>query len=215
MGNENNDYIEYFAKFHLEFLYRSHNLSFKKSESPDFLSKRNKIGLEVTRACIQEWKQRDDIAEKYFNQGMSFEDIKTRVELDCKHGFDGELYDIDGIAAYSPVKGMYDTAIHVENIIESIENKTEKLSKYEKCNEYWLYVWNFYLLVDEEMICSVNEHFAQMKQGLQFSRIYIRIDDKLYLLKKNKPFQIYKTNPQTYNYLRRQALLAVEQQTKK
>ena len=136
MGKKENDFYEYFAKYHIESLYKTQNLSFKKSERPDFLSERNSIGLEVTRAYIEEWKQRDAVVEKYLGKGLSFLEVKRRVEADCKHGFEGRLFDINGTAAYSPTKGMYNTKIHELKITESIEEKTELLENYKKCYEF-------------------------------------------------------------------------------
>ncbi len=207
MRKKENEFYEYFAKHHLESLYKAQNLCFRKSESPDFLSEGNAIGLEVTRAYIKKWKQLDSIVEKYFGKGLSFKEIRSRVDGDCKNGFDGELINLDGMTAYSPIKGMYNTKIHEQNIIERIIEKTKMLDNYEECYEFWLYIWNFYMLVDEGTIRRVNEFYLKMKQSIQFLKIFIRVGEDLYLLQKGKPVEIYKTNQTTYNEMRKLALV--------
>ena len=54
-------YVEYYAKLHAERAMRLWPMRLFKSERPDFLSKRRELGMEVTRAAIEELVRRADL----------------------------------------------------------------------------------------------------------------------------------------------------------
>ena len=76
-------YVEYYAKLHAERAMRLWPMRLFKSERPDFLSKRRELGMEVTRAAIEEWAQQEADMNRTFGDEMPGEAVEQTILADC------------------------------------------------------------------------------------------------------------------------------------
>ena len=63
-------YVEYYAKLHAERAMKLWPMRFAKSDRPDFLTRHGEIGMEVTRAALEEWAQPDADMNRAFGDEM-------------------------------------------------------------------------------------------------------------------------------------------------
>ena len=75
-------YVEYYAKLHVDRAMRLWPTFLKKSERPDFISKRRELGMEVTRAAIEEWAQQEADMNRTFGDEMPGEAVEQTILAD-------------------------------------------------------------------------------------------------------------------------------------
>ena len=75
---------KYFAKLHADRAMRLWPHFLQKSERPDFLSKHGELGMEVTRAAIEEWAQQEADMNRHFGGDMPGEAVEQAILADCE-----------------------------------------------------------------------------------------------------------------------------------
>lgn len=184
----------------------SRDFKFQEERNPDFISTDGSLGLEVVNSKFEKWKQLDSIVHKHFNQGLSANEIKRRVDSECKNGFEGSIYSIGNVAAYSPVKdGAFDTGILVNRVIEIIREKTNLLMNYQKCNKYWLYIFTETSLIDETEVEKINISYQNSKDIKIYDRIFILVPPRIYILEYGKEISRRRFTRITNSYLSKKA----------
>ncbi len=175
-------YVEYYAKLHAERAMRLWPMRLVKSERPDFISKRGEIGMEVTRAAIEEWAQQEADMNRQFGDEMPGEAVEQIILADCAcdepiaNGTeDGEKESIFELPR--DVKEM-----HIGRIIERIEDKTKALKEYRLCRENWLYVFSETTGLEREDLQRVQASFDAMAGEPLFDKILIKVGCQLYVL---------------------------------
>ena len=177
-------FYELYACNHVKLICLPKVVDFIKNESPDFITSDGAIGLEVVRSKIQKWKQLDSIVEKHFNKGLSANEIIDKVGKECKHGFEGSIIDLNGVAAYSPVKeGFFDTEILANRVIDVINDKTKLLESYLECKEYWLYVFTETSLIDAIEVDRINNVYQKLEYKKHYECVYILAPPNMFILK--------------------------------
>jgi len=76
-------YVEYYAKLHADRAMRLWPTFLQKSERPDFISKHGELGMEVTRAAIEEWAQQEADMNRHFGDEMPGEAVEQEILADC------------------------------------------------------------------------------------------------------------------------------------
>ena len=173
-------YVEYYAKLHAERAMKLWPLRLIKSERPDFISKHDELGLEVTRAAIEEWAQQEADMNRHFGDEMPGEAVEQTILAECDddtiaNGANGEgpmLFELP-----PDVKEM-----HIGRIIERITDKTNVLEAYHLCKENWLYIFSETVGLDREDILRI-QVFIDLQQGkLLFDKVLIKVGCLLYVL---------------------------------
>jgi len=173
-------YVEYYAKLHAERAMKLWPLRFVKSERPDFVTRHGEIGLEVTRAAIEEWAQQEADMNRAFGDEMPGEAIEQTILADCEedaianNSEDGE----ENILFELPpdVKDM-----HIGRVMERIADKTKALTEYRLCKENWLYVFSETTGLDRDDMQRVQAFVDAQTEELRFDKILIKVGCLLYV----------------------------------
>ncbi len=175
-------YVEYYAKLHTDRAMRLWPFFLQKSERPDFISKRRELGMEVTRAAIEEWAQQEADMNRHFGDEMPGEAIEQTILADC---------DCDDTIANGAEDGEEDSLfelpkdvkeMHVGRIIERIEDKTRALKEYTLCRENWLYVFSETTGIDRGDMLRVQTFFDTQEADLRFDKVLVKVGCQLYVL---------------------------------
>lgn len=175
-------YVEYYAKLHTERAMRLWPMRLMKNERPDFITKRGEIGMEVTRAAIEEWAQQEADMNRHFGEDMPGEAVEQIILADCdcddaiaNGAEDGEeegLFELP-----RDVKEM-----HVGRIIERIEDKTKALKEYRLCRENWLYVFSETTGLEREDVQRIQTFFDVQDGTRLFDKVLVKVGCQLYVL---------------------------------
>lgn len=76
-------YVEYYAKLNVDLVMKLRPTFLKKSERPDFVSSHREVGLEVTRAVIEQWAQQEADMNRHFGPDMPGEAVEQDILFDC------------------------------------------------------------------------------------------------------------------------------------
>jgi hypothetical protein len=144
-------YFEYYAKLHIDYACNFSPRYLKKSERPDFVSAENKLGLEVTRAVIEEWARREAVVKRHLKNSRRDFSLMRRIEADRKNDYPGEPQHAAGTNGDTQPQHA---KIHTDRIIERIDEKTNMLSQYQACTQQWLYVFSETLILKATMTIS-------------------------------------------------------------
>ena len=180
-------YVEYYAKLHAERAMKLWPLRFFKSERPDFLTRRGEIGMEVTRAAIEEWAQQEADMNRAFGSEMPGEAVEQTILADCECDTDAiangeECGDVIPLFELPPdVKEM-----HIGRVIERIADKTRALKEYRLCKENWLYVFSETTGIDREDMLRVQAFVDSQNDTLLFNKILVKVGCLLYVLCKGE-----------------------------
>lgn len=202
-------YVEYYAKLHVDAVMRLNPLCLQKSERPDFVSRRREIGLEVTRAVIEEWAQQEADMNRQFGADLPGEAVERTMLADCENGDFEKKEQEDGFSVLLELpQNVRD--LHTARIIERIEDKTQSLKEYQRCNTNWLYVYSETLGLKEEDVARLQAHVDAQRGEMLFDTVFVKVGCKLYLLRKNEETQ-FKTLGwrQSYRTLRRARAIAL------
>ena len=153
-----------------------------KSERPDFLSKRRELGMEVTRAAIEEWAQQEADMNRQFGDEMPGEAVEQTILADC---------DCDDTIANgaedSEEEGLFELPrdvkeMHIGRIMERIEDKTKALKEYTLCRENWLYVFSETTGLERSDLLRIQSFFNAQEDTLRFDKVLIKVGCQLYVL---------------------------------
>jgi len=178
-------YVEYYAKLHAERAMKLWPFLLRKSERPDFVSKRGELGMEVTRAAIEEWAQQEADMNRHFGDDMPGEAVEQGILADCdcgamrggaKNGGPPPLFELS-----QDVKRM-----HICRIIERIEDKTHALREYRLCRENWLYVFSETTGLDRGDMLEVQAFFAAQQGAPLFDKVLVKVGCRLYILSRGE-----------------------------
>jgi hypothetical protein len=178
-------YVEYYAKLHADRAMMLWPHFLQKSERPDFISKRGELGMEITRAAIEEWAKQEADMNRHFGDGMPGEAVEQSILADCnidtiangaKEGEDSLLFELP-----PDVKEM-----HVGRIIERITDKTIALKGYQPCRENWLYIFSETTGLDRADMLRVQAFVDVQEEALLFDKILVKVGCLLYVLARGE-----------------------------
>lgn len=180
-------YVEYYAKIHAERAMKLWPMRFFKNERPDFITKRGEIGMEVTRAAIEEWAQQEADMNRHFGDEMPGEAVEQDIlaDCDCDDTIANGAEDGEGESLFElphDVKEM-----HIGRIIERIEDKTKALKEYQLCRENWLYVFSETTGLERDDMIRVQKFFDKQAGKLLFDKVLVKVGCELYVLVRGEP----------------------------
>jgi hypothetical protein len=180
-------YVEYYAKLHAERAMKLWPMRLVKNERPDFISKRGEIGMEVTRAAIEEWAQQEADMNRHFGDEMPGEAVEQDILADCdcddtiangaEDGAEEGLFELP-----HDVKEM-----HIGRIMERIEDKTKALKEYQLCRENWLYVFSETTGLEREDMTRIQAFYDAQEGALLFDKVLVKVGCDLYVLVRGEP----------------------------
>jgi hypothetical protein len=175
-------YVEYYAKLHADRAMRLWPHFLQKSERPDFLSKHGELGMEVTRAAIEEWAQQEADMNRHFGGDMPGEAVEQAILADCDNEntiANGTEEGEDSFAIELPpdVKEM-----HIGRIIERIADKTLARKGYQPCHACWLYIFSEPPGLDRTDMLRVQAFVNEQEDALLFDKILVKVGCLLYVL---------------------------------
>ena len=175
-------YVEYYAKLHAERAMRLWPMRLFKSERPDFLSRHGELGMEVTRAAIEEWAQQEADMNRQFGDEMPGEAVEQTILADC------DCDDTIANGAENPEEeGLFELPLdvkemHIGRIIERIEDKTKALKEYTLCRENWLYVFSETTGLERNDLLRIQAFFNALEGAPLFDKVLIKVGCQLYVL---------------------------------
>lgn len=175
-------YVEYYAKLHTDRAMKFWPFFLKKGERPDFISKRRELGMEVTRAAIEEWAQQEADMNRSFGDEMPGEAVEQTIlaDCDCDDAIANGAEDGEEEGLFELPKDVKD--MHIGRIIERIEDKTKALKEYVLCRENWLYVFSETTGIDRDDMLRVQTFFDQQEGELLFDKVLVKVGCQLYVL---------------------------------
>jgi hypothetical protein len=179
-------YFEYYAKYHIDSALKLRRGFFIKSERPDFVSAHGEVGLEVTRAVIEEWVRQEAAVGRKFGKDISDDMVRQNSRTGTNDALLSRLDLTRDLSNGDTGGDPMDAEIHIGRAIERIEGKTKLLTEYQPCGEYWLYLYSETLHLNADDICKIAEHVDQMPQEKKFARILIKVGGSLYVLQRGK-----------------------------
>ena len=181
-------YVEYYAKLHTDRAMRFWPTYLKKSERPDFITKNRELGMEVTRAAIEEWAQQEADMNRTFGDEMPGEAVEQTILADCDCDTDaisnGTEQDGEPSILFElppDVKEM-----HIGRIMERIADKTLALKEYQLCRENWLYVFSETTGIDRSDMLRVQAFYDAQTDELLFSQVLVKVGCVLYVLRRGE-----------------------------
>lgn len=179
-------YFEYYAKYHIDSALKLWRGFFIKSERPDFVSARGEVGLEVTRAVIEEWARQEAAVGKKFGKDISDDMVRQNNQTGTNDALLTRLDLTRDLSNGDTGGDPLDAEIHIGRAIERIEGKTKLLPDYQPCDEYWLYLYSETLHLNADDISRIAQHAEQMPQKQKFRMIFIKVGGSLYVLESGK-----------------------------
>ncbi len=205
-------YVEYYAKLHAERAMKLWPMRLVKNERPDFVSKRHELGLEVTRAAIEQWAQQEADMNRAFGDEMPGEAIEQSILADCDASAAAGDEQTPIFELPQDVKDM-----HIGRILERVADKTRLLKEYERCRENWLYIFSETTGLDREDMLRVQAYVDAQDAVPRFDQILVKVGCLLYVLKKGDELSAVALGGRTLYRLHRKAkrLAAIEGKTTK
>ena len=175
-------YVEYYAKLHTDRAMKFWPFFLQKSERPDFISKHGELGLEVTRAAIEEWAQQEADMNRHFGEDMPGEAIEQSIlaDCDCDDTIANGAEDEEEERLFELPKDVKE--MHVCRIIERIEDKTRALKEYTLCRENWLYIFSETTGLERSDLLPVQQFFDEQEDALLFDKVLVKVGCLLYVL---------------------------------
>ena len=175
-------YVEYYAKLHAERAMRLWPMRLFKSERPDFLSKRRELGMEVTRAAIEEWAQQEADMNRHFGDEMPGEAVEQTIlaDCDCDDAIANGAEDDEEESLFELPRDVKE--MHNGRIIERIEDKTKALKEYRLCRENWLYIFSETTGLERNDMLRVQAFFDAQEGTLLFDKVLVKVGCQLYVL---------------------------------
>ena len=197
-------YVEYYAKLHAERAMKLWPMRFAKNERPDFITKHGEIGMEVTRAAIEEWAQQEADMNRTFGDEMPGEAVEQTILADCEddaiasgtqEGEELPLFELP-----PDVKEM-----HIGRVIERIGDKTLALKEYRLCKENWLYVFSETTGIDRTDMLRVQAYVDAQQGELLFDKVLVKVGCLLYVLCRGEELTSIELSGRTLYRLHRRA----------
>ena len=179
-------YFEYYAKYHIDSALKLRRGFFIKSERPDFVSARGEVGLEVTRAVIEEWARQEAAVGKKFGKDISDDMVRQNSKTGTNDALLTRLDLTRDLSNGDTGGDPLNAEIHIGRAIERIEGKTKLLPDYQPCDEYWLYLYSETLHLNADDITRIAQYAEQMPQKQKFRMIFIKVGGSLYVLESGK-----------------------------
>lgn len=199
-------YVEYYAKLHADRAMKLWPTFLKKNERPDFISKRGELGMEVTRAAIEEWAQQEADMNRHFGDEMPGEAVEQAILADCDSDTiaNGTLDDEDSLIFELPpdVKEM-----HIGRIIERIADKTLALKGYRLCRENWLYIFSETTGLERNDMLRVQAFFDAQEDAPLFDKVLVKVGCQLYVLARGETLSEISLSPRAMLAMHRRARL--------
>ena len=175
-------YVEYYAKLHTDRAMKLWPFLLQKSERPDFISKRRELGVEVTRAAIEEWAQQEADMNRAFGDEMPGEAVEQAIlaECDCDDTIANGAEDGEEDSLFELPRDVKE--MHVLRIIERIEDKTRALKEYTLCRENWLYIFSETTGLVRDDLLRVQAFFDTQEGSLLFDKVLVKVGCQLYVL---------------------------------
>jgi len=176
-------YVEYYAKLHTERAMKLWPMRFVKSERPDFITKRGELGMEVTRAAIEEWAQQEADMNRHFGDEMPGEAVEQDILADCDCDDTIANGAEDGVEEESLFELLPDVReMHIGRIMERIDDKTKALKEYRLCRENWLYIFSETTGLERDDMLRVQVYFDAQEGALLFDKVLVKVGCELYVL---------------------------------
>ena len=198
-------YVEYYAKLHTDRTMKFWPSFLKKSERPDFISKRHELGMEVTRAAIEEWAQQEADMNRTFGDEMPGEAVEQSILADCdcddtiangaEDGEEKSLFELP-----HDVKEM-----HILRIMERIEDKTRALKEYTLCRENWLYIFSETTGLEREDMLRVQAFFDTQEGAPLYDKVLVKVGCILYVLVRGEELSEITLSPRALLAMHRRA----------
>ncbi|NLI53051.1 MAG: hypothetical protein GX417_01860 [Clostridiales bacterium] len=174
-------YVEYYAKLHADRAMKLWPFLLQKSERPDFISKRRELGMEVTRAAIEQWAQQEADMNRAFGDEMPGEAIEQSILADCDASGNASNEQSPIFELPQEVKDM-----HIGRILERIADKTRSLKEYQRCRENWLYIFSETTGLDREDMLRVQVYVDALETQPRFDQILVKVGCLLYVLRQGE-----------------------------
>ena len=175
-------YVEYYAKLHADRAMKLWPWFLKKSERPDFISKNGELGIEVTRAAIEEWAQQEADMNRHFGDEMPGEAVEQTIlaDCDCDDAIANGAEDDEEESLFELPRDVKE--MHIGRIIERIEDKTKALKEYRLCRENWLYIFSETTGLERNDMLRVQAFFDAQEGTLLFDKVLVKVGCQLYVL---------------------------------
>ena len=175
-------YVEYYAKLHADRAMKLWPWFLKKSERPDFISKNGELGMEVTRAAIEEWAQQEADMNRHFGDEMPGEAVEQTIlaDCDCDDAIANGAEDDEEESLFELPRDVKE--MHNGRIIERIEDKTKALKEYRLCRENWLYIFSETTGLERNDMLRVQAFFDAQEGTLLFDKVLVKVGCQLYVL---------------------------------
>ena len=175
-------YVEYYAKLHAERAMRLWPMRLVKSERPDFISKHGELGMEVTRAAIEEWAQQEADLNREFGDEMPGEAVEQTIlaDCDCDDTIANGAEDTEAESLFELPRDVKE--MHIGRIIERIDDKTKALKEYRRFRENWLYVFSETTGLERNDMLRVQAFFDAQEGTPLFDKVLVKVGCQLYVL---------------------------------
>ena len=198
-----NDYFERYALLTLIkcFGYEFEDIINQDVECPDWQSERKNTGIEVTSAINDSDGEQIAIINKFFNRGMSGEEIKS--EIVAKHPkYSGSFGTVNNIAYHS---APFLVNKEREKILNSIKTKTDKLNQHFRVfDNNWLYIFANNALTEEDVF-QIASSIELVEKNIQFDKIFINLTDRIYVVNMNRMIEKVSVDRKTIAQLKKEA----------
>lgn len=197
-------YVEYYAKLHTDRAMRLWPSYLRKNERPDFVSKHRELGLEVTRAAIEEWAQQEADMNRQFGNEMPGEAVEQAILAECETGAiaDG-MEDGEPLSLFELPQDVKD--MHIGRIIERIMDKTAAMKSYQTCRENWLYIFSETSGLDREDMLRIQSFVDAQTDSPQFDKVLIKVGCQLFVLVQGEPLSEVALSARTLLHLHQRA----------
>lgn len=156
-----------------------------KKESPDFQiqdeSKNLSIGIEITEALNNLQGEERFVKNRYFGKNIPADKIIADITKRFGKKIGKKFRNIDNTAVYSYNDKLFDIDIFIEELKNSIIEKTGKLDNYKIFNNNWLYVFSRTSLLN---IDDIKKLISAVE--IKFDKIFINCIDKIFIIDTSK-----------------------------
>ena len=182
-------YVEYYAKLNVDIVMKLRSTFLKKSERPDFVSSRREVGLEVTRAVIEQWAQQEADMNRHFSPDMPGKAVEQDILADCIGSTDPRERNNKKL---DPLLVLPQEVrdLHIARIQERIDDKTRLLGEYQPCKQSWLYIFSDTLGLERADMERVKSYYDSQSEKKQYDILFVKVGCLLYVLHREEEMQV-------------------------
>jgi hypothetical protein len=181
-------YVEYYAKLNVDIAMRLRPTFLRKSERPDFVSRCREVGLEVTRAVIEQWAQQEADMNRHFGPDMPGEAVEQTILADCNYA--GVALNESGNRLEPLLELPQDVRdLHIARIQERIEDKTRLLKEYQSCRQSWLYVFSDTIGLEQNDLERIQAYYDAQTGAPLYNIVFVKVGCVLYVLRRGEGMQ--------------------------